>query len=46
MKGNAKHCTLKLNKKNKNLGNITSFMGYNPRNGYIGDTEPALNITH
>ena len=46
MKGTAQHCTLKLKIKSKNAGNITSVMGYYPRNGYIGHTEPALNITY
>ena len=45
MKGTAQHWTLKLNKKGKNLGNITSIMGYYPSNGWIGDTESALNTT-
>ena len=34
---------LKLKRKSKNMGNITSIMGCYPKNGYIGDTEPALN---
>ena len=46
MKDLAQYWNLKLNKKSKNLGNITSIMGYYPRNEQIGDTEPALNITY
>ena len=46
MKGTARHWTLKLNEKSKNLGNITSTMDCYPRNGLIGDTEPALNTTY
>ena len=42
MKGTAAgHWKLKLNKKSKNLENITSIMSYYPRNGQIGDTELA-----
>ena len=37
---------LKLKIKSKNAGNIISIMGCYPRNGKIGDTEPALNITY
>ena len=33
MKGTAGHLTLKLEIKSKNVGNITSIMGYYPRNG-------------
>ena len=33
MKGTARHWTLELKIKNKNVGNITSIMGYYPRNG-------------
>ena len=33
MKGTARHWTLKLKRKSKNVGNITSIMGYYPRNG-------------
>ena len=46
MKDTAQHWTLKLNKKSKNLGNVTSVMGYYSRNGQIGDTESALNTTY
>ena len=46
MKSTTRHETLKLNKKSKNLGNITSTMGYNPKNGYIAKTELALNVTY
>ena len=46
MKNTARHWTLKLKKKSKNLWNITSIMGYYPRNGQIGDTEPALNTAY
>ena len=45
MKGTARHWTLKLKRKSKNVRNITSIMSYYPRNRQIGDTEPALNIT-
>ena len=37
---------LKLKIKSKNAGNIISIMGSYLRNGKIGDTEPALNITY
>ena len=33
MKGTARHWALKLKRKSKNVGNITSVMGYYPRNG-------------
>ena len=33
MKGTTRHWTLKLKRKSKNMGNITSLMGYYPRNG-------------
>ena len=46
MKGTARYWTLKLILKSKNLGSITSIMGYYPRNGKIGDTEPAMNATY
>ena len=46
MKGTTQYWTLKMTKRNKNLGNITSIMGYYPKNGQIGDTEPALNIAY
>ena len=46
MKGTAQHWTLKSKRKSKSVGNITSIMGYYPRNGEIGDTEPAPNITY
>ena len=46
MKDTARHWTSKLNKKSKNLGNVTSIMVYYPRNGQIGDTESALNTTY
>ena len=46
MKGTARHWTLKLKRKSKNVGNITSIMGYYPRNGEMGDTEPALDIIY
>ena len=32
--------------KKKNVGNITSIVGCYPRNGQIGDADPALNITY
>ena len=43
---NRPNTTLKLKRKSKNIGNITSITGCYPRNGYIGDTEPALNMTY
>ena len=33
MKGAARHETLKLKRKSKNVGNITSIMDHYPRNG-------------
>ena len=36
--------SIETEQKSKNLGNITSIMGYCPRNGQIGHTEPALNM--
>ena len=38
--------TLKLKRKSKNVGNITSIVGCYPRNRQIGDSEPVLNITY
>ena len=46
MKGTSRHWTLKLKRKSKNVGNITCIMGYYPRNGLIGDTELAVDITY
>ena len=33
MKGTARHWTLKLKRKSKNVGSIASIMGYYPENG-------------
>ena len=46
LKKKAQHWTLKLKRKSKNVGNITSIIGYYPRNGYIGDTELAINTRY
>ena len=37
---------LKTKRKDRNVSNIPYTMDHYPRNGWIGDTEPALNIAH
>ena len=37
---------IEIEKSKWNVGDVTCIMGYYPRNGWVGDTKLALNITY